>query len=141
VTVSGSHVERNFLVSISFQVHTAFSEDTEGPFMTVDWTHIVMVVARSRLTVDSISTMGSNMASVVSMAVVAVTVTTLMMTRLRTVIVMVSMRGSSSLIVRARSIGRPVSILTTMTLESSIAIVGNFSAPLNFVEASEVDVL
>jgi hypothetical protein len=53
----------------------------------------------------------------------------------------VSMRGSSSLIVRARSIGRPVSILVTMTLESSIAIVGNVSAPPNFLEALEVDVL
>jgi hypothetical protein len=117
--------------------------------MTVDWTHIVMVVARSPVTVDIISTMGSNMAGVVSMAVVAITVTFNMASHavvvvansLRTVMVMVSMRGSSSLIVRARSIGRPVSILVTMTLESSIAIVGNVSAPPNFLEALEVDVL
>jgi hypothetical protein len=117
--------------------------------MTVDWTHIVMVVARSPVTVDSISTMGSNMAGVVSMAVVVITVTFNMASHavvvvansLRTLMVMVSMRGSSSLIVRARSIGRPVSILVTMTLESSIAIVGNVSAPPNFLEALEVDVL
>jgi hypothetical protein len=118
--------------------------------MTVDWTHIVMVVARSPVTVDSISTMVvSNMAGVVSMAVVVITVTFNMASHavvvvansLRTLMVMVSMRGSSSLIVRARSIGRPVSILATMTLESSIAIVGNVSAPPNFLEALEVDVL
>lgn len=103
MTVSGSHVECDFL-GISFQVYTAFSEDTVGPIMTVDWTCIMAV--RSPLSVDSISTMvvvsGNNFASRGSIAVVAMS--NLMMARVRTV-VMVVMRGSSSLIVRARSIG------------------------------------
>jgi hypothetical protein len=130
---------------------TTFSEDTEGPLVTVGCTSVVMVVARSRAAVDSISAVvvvaGCNLASLVSMAVVAVSgismvvvaVSNLMVARVRAVVVVMSL--SSSLIASAISLGRPVSIHNSGTLESSVAIIGNSSAPLNFLEAFEVDVL